>query len=326
MKSPATTPDRPGGVRVAATRRRVRQRSGQEYAAAGEAGGAAVEDGDLVAGEGGQVGVAVAVEIGRGQGPAELLALGGFAVDARAGPGPELRAGGGQPVGGCVDHLHRAGLLDRTDGFTGDAGGQIGVPVAVEVERYCGDRSPGRERDEPGTDQGDGEQPGQVCDPHRLSSVGVVASVRPATSRRNHFRHRCVILRSPRMISRQQFGWLVRRMERITEANVVEPVNHRRGLPRTPRLPHPCPARQRRKRVGYCVRPARQSATGAAGRLPRDTPVACKRGAAASGGDDGALDEHAVDAQRTRAPDAAMADRAGLPAPVRSDHSNSAQR
>ena len=53
---------------------------------------------------------------------------------------------------------------------------------------------------------------------------------------------------------------------------------------------------------------------------------ACKRGAAASGGDHGALNDHAVDAQRTRAPDAAMADRADLPAPVRADHSNPAQR
>ena len=136
-----------------------------------EAIGAAVEDVDrardagaahaLVRDADRQIVAAVAVEVARGQGVAEVVEGLAAVEDTGAVLAPERVSGPREAIGAAVEHVDRAGAVDAADVLTGDADRQIGAAVAVEVaangaERRCRPAGPEGhepERDQPGKEE-----------------------------------------------------------------------------------------------------------------------------------------------------------------------------
>jgi hypothetical protein len=81
----------------------------------------------------GEIVEAVAVKVPRGESLTEAVARLRGVPDPRAVLIPELVPRGRQPVRASVDHVHRARLPERADTLDGDADGEVGEPVAVEV-------------------------------------------------------------------------------------------------------------------------------------------------------------------------------------------------
>src|SRR5204862_90427 len=78
-----------------------------------------------------QVVAAVAVEVARGHGIAEVVPALGGAQNPGAVLAPELVSRRREPPGGAIENVDRAGLAGGPQALGGDADGQIGTTVAV---------------------------------------------------------------------------------------------------------------------------------------------------------------------------------------------------
>ena len=109
----------------------------------GEAGGRTVDD---VSGAGvclipdaftghadGEIGEAVPIQVARGEGAAEVVAVLRFAQHPLRILGPDLVAAAGRPTGGAVEHVDRAAFRQWLRVLPVGADSEIGIAVVVEI-------------------------------------------------------------------------------------------------------------------------------------------------------------------------------------------------